>query len=535
MPTDVTGSIEALEERLGALLSQHKRKTAPDAFTPYRDDPAGFLGAVLKTNLWSKQVAICESVRDNRLTLVQGCNGSGKDYTAGGLALWWAQARGGLTILSGPTDRQVTEVCMRREVRRHFSRARRLPGELYERALRIPDHPTAGILAFTATNPDAFTGHHSPGGVLVVLTEAQGIEPEIFESALALTTGEHDRVLVLCNPLCPTGKAYDIAHSEHWHRIEMPAGEHPNVTEGREVIPGAVTRAFVDQIRTEYGVDSPQYRARVLAEWPTEDSEQLIKREWIDRAVEQWQIARRNGFPGAPTLALDVACQGPDRLVLGVARGNAVMKLVSWRGDDTVAACDRVESEAKKAAGVASRPKTIVDATGLGWGHHDLLRARGWPVVAFVAAQSARDTERFKNARGEAAWLCREALAAGRFPLPPDPELGAELLAFTWGLDAQGRIELDSKDEVRAQLRRSPDLADVAFMLAWHLQPARINPPLNIRLDSEATAAPSQWRIPGVDSGLGRSTFDQSEDGFGATPLDLSRIAARIDRYRDGS
>ena len=526
--TDVTRYIERLEEGLGALLSQHKRKADPEAFTKYRDDPAGFLCDVLKAELWSAQVEICESVRDNRLTIVQGCNGSGKDFVAGGLAQWQAHARGGLAIISGPTDRQVVEVCMRREVKRHFARARRLPGELYERALRIPDNPTAGILAFTATNPDAFTGHHSPGGVLVILTESQGIEPEIYESALALLTGEQDRMLVLCNPLRPTGKAYDISQSENWHLIKIPASSHPNVIEGREVIPGAVTRAFVDQILKEFGPDSPQYRARVLAEWPTEDAEQLIKREWIERAVEQWHEQEARGFQGVATLALDVARQGPDRLALGIARGQTVQKFVTWRGDDTVAAVDRSESEARSAVGPSSKPKTAVDATGLGWGHHDLLRSLGWPVVAFVAAQSARDTERFANARAEAAWLCREGLAAGLLPIPPEPELHEELLAFLWGLNPQGRIQLDPKDEVRARLRRSPDLADTLFMLAWHLRPGKHDPyhiPACVSLGSDDLAQPSVWRI--TDDG------DDNPGNFG-TSIDSGRVYDRINRWGGG-
>ena len=322
--TSLIRSIEQLEEGLGELLSRHKRTTDSSAFTRYRDDPAGFLTDVLHAEVWSAQVEICESVRDHRLTLVMGANGTGKDFTAGGLALWWTYARNGLAIPSGPTDRQTTEIVMRREVRRHFTKARRLPGELYERALRVPGNPTVGILAFTATNPDAFTGHHSPGGVLVILTEAQGVEPEIYESALALLTGEQDRMVVLCNPLRPSGKAYDVSQTKHWHIIKIPAHQHPNVVEGREVIRGAVTREFVEQILREYGPDSPQYRSRVMAEWPLEDSEQLIKREWIDHAVEQWEEERQRGFQGTVTLALDVARQGPDRLCLGIARGHAV-------------------------------------------------------------------------------------------------------------------------------------------------------------------------------------------------------------------
>ena len=103
------------------------------------------------------------------------------------------------------------------------------------------------------------------------------------------------------------------------------------------------------------------------------------------------------------------------------------------------------------------------------WGLHDVLKDDGWPVVAFVAAKSARDSERFSNCRSEAGWLLREALESRRMALPDDPELIEELLALEWTLDPQGRTALGAKDAIKARLRRSPDRADALMILAHAL------------------------------------------------------------------
>ena len=117
-------------------------------FECYETNPAGFIRDVLRADPWSRQIDIAESVRDNALTVVRSGNGVGKDWIAAQLSLWWVYARRGLVLLSGPTERQVREVCMG-EVARAFAKAKSLPGELYQMALRLSGDETSGILAFT--------------------------------------------------------------------------------------------------------------------------------------------------------------------------------------------------------------------------------------------------------------------------------------------------------------------------------------------------------------------------------------------------
>jgi hypothetical protein len=74
------------------------------------------------------------------------------------------------------------------------------------------------------------------------------------------------------------------------------------------------------------------------------------------------------------------------------------------------------------------------------------------------------------NKRAEAWWKFREELDPDQpdgsaIALPPDPELRADLCALTWSLKARG-ILLESKDELRKRLGRSPGKGD-AVVMAW--------------------------------------------------------------------
>ena len=75
---------------------------------------------------------------------------------------------------------------------------------------------------------------------------------------------------------------------------------------------------------------------------------------------------------------------------------------------------------------------------------------------------------KFVNKRAETWWKLREALDptyGSNVALPPDPSLRADLTSPTWKLTPRG-IQIESKDEIRKRLGRSPDKGD-AVVLAW--------------------------------------------------------------------
>ena len=70
------------------------------------------------------------------------------------------------------------------------------------------------------------------------------------------------------------------------------------------------------------------------------------------------------------------------------------------------------------------------------------------------------------NRRAESYWRLRKLLEEGAITLPPDPKLRDELLAIRWSVTPTGAVRIESKDDLRPRLGRSPDRAD-ALVMCW--------------------------------------------------------------------
>jgi hypothetical protein len=115
-----------------------------------------------------------------------------------------------------------------------------------------------------------------------------------------------------------------------------------------------------------------------------------------------------------------------------------------------------------------------VDAIGWGQTVYDFLhQSLGSQVVRFIASErsvkrTADGIHGFANRRAEIFWRLREALdpeLGKNLALPPDPMLAADLTSMRWKLVGTG-ILIESKDEIRKRLGRSPDRGD-ALAMAW--------------------------------------------------------------------
>lgn len=470
--------LERLQGELGDLLEQRQGQERDP--TPYASDPVGFVRDVLGETTpgpWAAQVEVAEAVRDHPLVCVAGCNASGKDWTAARLALWWCYAVQGLALVTGPTQRQVTTIAMG-EVARAFAGGD-LQGELYTNALRIGGREEQrGILAFVSSDVSKLTGFHAPR-VLVVVTEAQGVDEYVWEGLFSCATGDEDRVLAVGNPLSPTGRFYEAHRSDSWRSISISAEDHPNLQEGRAVVPGGPTRLWAERIAQEYGRESGTYRARVLGEFPASDDEGLFRADWLAAANRRHELEQLQEEAQA-VVAVDPARYGPDATVCAVRRAHRLEKLVEWRGASTVETADRVAQLAEE-AGVTPRRKPgpwrkgqeppdprargriVVDAVGVGGGVADALSSRGFNVTEFNGGERPTD-RRFANRRAESYWRLRQELEDGGLALPEDRKLADELLALRWSPTADGRIQLEGKEELRGRIGRSPDRADAVAM-----------------------------------------------------------------------
>jgi hypothetical protein len=357
------------------------------------------------------------------------------------------------------------------EVRRTFNRCKTLPGELFQAELRVDDD--CGLLAFTSDDADRLTGYHHPR-LLICITEAQGCNESVFEAAAACATGENNRIFAYGNPLRPSGTFYQYSRSDLWAKLRISAFDHPNVKEGREVIPGGISQRWIDDQRAQWGETSPFYLARVLAQFPESSIEGLIQRAWLNAAAERHASGalEAEARKHSPLLAVDVARYGDDSTVVTEVQGPIVRRLHVWRHLSTTEIRDRV-IELRAAiwarGGFERQPNVVVDEPGLGGGLIDVLREKKVRVITFNGANEPNDKKRFFNRRAESMWHARELLENGRVAMPSNETLAEEALAHEWQIrPTDGSIQIVSKDEIKKSLGRSPDLWDSVTMGLWH-------------------------------------------------------------------
>ncbi len=76
----------------------------------------------------------------------------------------------------------------------------------------------------------------------------------------------------------------------------------------------------------------------------------------------------------------------------------------------------------------------------------------------------------FANKRSAAWWHLRELLdpAGGhQIALPPDDLLTGDVTAPHWRMTSSGKIQVESKEEIKKRLGRSPDDGDAVVMAFW--------------------------------------------------------------------
>jgi hypothetical protein len=117
----------------------------------------------------------------------------------------------------------------------------------------------------------------------------------------------------------------------------------------------------------------------------------------------------------------------------------------------------------------------IVDVIGVGGGVVDRLRELKIAVVAFNASEATDHKDRskelgFLNKRAAAWWRLREMLDPAFGPelaLPPDDLLTGDLTAPHWFVRSGAKIQIESKDEIKKRLGRSPDSGDAVVQAVW--------------------------------------------------------------------
>ena len=106
----------------------------------------------------------------------------------------------------------------------------------------------------------------------------------------------------------------------------------------------------------------------------------------------------------------------------------------------------------------------IVDDDGLGGGVTDPLRASGINIIAFRGGMPAKDDETYFNCRAEGYFKLQGMIQKGYLKLLNDPKLIDELMTIKFKFNNKGQRQIVSKDDMRKEGLKSPDMADSLMM-----------------------------------------------------------------------
>lgn len=425
-------------------------------------------------------------------------------------ASWWVDthpAGTAIVVSTAPTYAQVHAILWE-EIRKHYNRAKTnetpLPGTI---TMADNWNLADGTLAGYGRKPKdgdqhAFQGIHRRF-VLVIIDEACGVPAELWTGAEAITTNDGCRILVIGNPDdrdTEFGKSFEddsVAHM--WHRIRIPAAVTPNLT-GEAVPPllneVLVSKGWCDDALARWGADDPRYISKVLAQFPTANEASLFSPQVIATGFE-FNTKKHIDPPNTLYFGVDCARYGSDLNALVCYDGIDARVIESWGGLDTtssaIKALTLIEDELttykmmwRDIPNLRIVADIRVDSVGLGAGVVDTMAAKRvemaqqlerdgsdeapWFVVREMSGSAAppKDVggsiQGYGNARAYWYDQTKHLMRADAVNIAAHAKLKDELEGIRYKYK-NGKLYIESKEEMRERGVKSPDFAD-AFVYA---------------------------------------------------------------------
>jgi hypothetical protein len=460
------------------------------------DDPLDFWHRILGVDPWKRQRDVILAVRDHPRVAVRSGHKVSKSNTAAGVSLnHYCGFEGSRVVMSSTTGRQVNAILWR-ELMMLRARAGRcldcklrdphgprpcphsalIGGELGLRAqtgLHSDDGLFREVWGFTATEAEAVAGI-SGSDVIYVFDESSGIPDEVFEATEGNRAGGA-RLLLFGNPTKNEGEFYDAFHEKQkfYFTLTISSEESPNVVEGRDVIPGLATRAFIDEKREEWGEDSPLYTVRIKGRHALKEAGKIFSVHVIGEAEERW-----HDTPPEGRLYLGVDPAGAsgtgDESAFAPRRGLKILELTTKLGLSREAHVVEILGILASHRLPRETPVVVLDREGdIGFDVMKLLQAyvEEHPdhfelVLVRSSDRAIRQPKVYDRARDELTANFEQWVRSGG-AIPEDARLAGEMHAVEWEQQINGRLKVTRKKALKKKLGRSPDRYDACALSAW--------------------------------------------------------------------
>lgn len=453
-----------------------------------RKDPIIFLDSVLWCQHWSKQDEIIKAVFENQRVTVKSCFWVWKTYICGRIALAFTYAHSNSIVIStAPTFKQIENVLWR-EIRKAYAWSKiPLWGNMFKTKFEISE--MWYMLGLSSDNEANFQWFHALNQ-LNIADEAWGIPINTLQALEALMTWEWTKLLYIGNPTIAMWWFYDSFSDDSFYKISISVFDTPNFTKNwienvsdlkkfskEEVLalplvyPELVTPMWAWDKIWRWWEDTAIFQSKVMAIFPDEWDDTLIKLSWLEQALEKnWEEEgdEWKNRPRRNAIGIDVARFWGDTTV-GIAMDNWKMsdKMFSYIGKDTMKTVGHAVALFNELWFLKEFDYFIVDDTGVGGGVTDRLVELGYNVIPINNASSASDTETFRDIKAEIYWMLRQAFIDGKISIHDKERLVKDISSIKYDYMSNGKIYIVSKKDMKKDGGNSPDFSD-ALALAYY-------------------------------------------------------------------
>lgn len=365
----------------------------------------------------------------------------------------------------------------------------------------VPDPLNHLLIAETAKQPENIQGFRRPH-TLYLIDESSGVEapiwPVIDGNLSATILGVQ---VEIGNP------TRNIGHFAQSHLRPDLEGEyyrmHVGPAHSRRIKP-----EWVAKMERRYGKNSPAVRVRCYGEFASSDSNQLIALDWIARARNRDGIDPMIGDGSQPRLRVSVDCAagGDDEtIVTGFRHFDSYAVGIKQRrfsfdlataSNDTANVAEQLFIEL---GGRKHIDDFVVDMLGVGVGAGGELIKRGYNVVMYQGGAASDNPVKWRNRRVQSYMALRNAFRDGTLILLETFVEESDAQEHWTDFDAQlcsirtttnERLEdLLTKDEMKRQGIKSPDMADSVAMQYATMPPATVPRARHERAAAQETEA----------------------------------------------
>lgn len=398
-------------------------------------------------------IAINEAVNGwKRKIAIRSGHGIGKSAIMSLFILWFLFCYY-LSIVgcTAPTSAQMNDV-LRKELNLWINR---LPLEIkdnYERTseyIRMRGNPEARFARARTgkkENSEALAGLHSDD-LVIAGDEASGIYDEIRTVAKSALTNANTLLLMISNPTRLEGYFYKAFNklSHSFHTLHFNSEESP-----------IVDKAFVNEIIDEFGVDSDEYRVRVLWEFPK--SAMIDEKGYIpllnkDRVtfVEPQTIKFNK-------MGIDCWWQWKDTSEW-IARDDLVAQILCTEHKSTSKSIAQKTLTLMTEYNTITNENTYYDNFWTGANVGDELAGAGFKCKWCNVWDKADDPIRFLNKRAECYWRLKEAIEKW-FALVWTEKEREDIFMIKYKRTTKWQIKIMPKVEMKKLYWKSPDRWD---------------------------------------------------------------------------